>query len=599
MRQIILISLMVFLAIFIFTLAKEADYYPFKPSLAAKYILSHIDTAFKLDRAVSFDSASGQRSSLMNYNYIAWYQSNIVPALSYFIKLAFATATKWFIVSVFSLSTFMYFKGRRQQRNKHIRGVRLVPVSSLKRQINIHNFKKFYFGAYKLGKIPFPKFTEQQHTIITGGSGTGKTQLNLDLIDQIRKRGDRAIIYDRMGNYVRKFYNPDQDTILNPFDQRSKKWDFFFEGNKRVDFDLMASSLIEESPRGADPYWTKAAKTVLSETASMLVKQNNPETRRLCEILLKSSSEEFMDFLSKTEASAIIDEKSEKTAASIRSVLATYINCLKFTLTSPENELFSVRNWIKNEDDPQNQGILFLSSSADKQETLKPLLTLWLDLAINSFLSLDQGRPRKLWIIIDELPSLQRLPALKTGLAESRQFGGAFVISMQLMSQLREIYGRDGAESISGLCRNRVIFSTPDQDTARWCSDVLGRKETLSVKENLSFGAHEVRDGVTIQETKELENIVLPSEVMSLKDLEFYIKMSNGFPISKSKLIYQDRPDRAKKIIEAVEKVDLELPVLEKKSKSKKSAKPKFKKDSDSSSNNSSDDDLSNQFFDN
>ena len=81
----------------------------------------------------------------------------------------------------------------------------------------------------KIAKFPYPHKTESQHTIITGASGSGKTQVMLDLLTQIRARGDKAIIYDKMGTYVRKFYDPNKDFILNPFDNRSKHWDYFFD----------------------------------------------------------------------------------------------------------------------------------------------------------------------------------------------------------------------------------------------------------------------------------------------------------------------------------------------------------------------------------
>ena len=55
--------------------------------------------------------------------------------------------------------------------------------------------------------IDTPYGAETIHTIITGDSGMGKTVLITDLINQIRKNGDRAIIYDRMGTFVSKFYN--------------------------------------------------------------------------------------------------------------------------------------------------------------------------------------------------------------------------------------------------------------------------------------------------------------------------------------------------------------------------------------------------------
>ena len=60
--------------------------------------------------------------------------------------------------------------------------------------------------------------------------------------------------------------------------------------------------------------------------------------------------------------------------------------------------------------------------------------------------------------IRDELPMLHRVPSLQPCLAESRQFGGCFAPGVQMVSALRDLYGRNGAETVSGPCgRHRNI----------------------------------------------------------------------------------------------------------------------------------------------
>lgn len=553
LKRIAMFSLLIAFLAITNSLIRTSNFYIFKPDLAVKYGFAKIHTTFNVKKQVQFVDVYNQTLNVSNFQYVNWYQNQIVPEILKQVKLTFSVGWKWFLISFASMTIILYFHGRRQKRDQYLRGIKLIKPYKLKWMIFCHNLRQnwhhnWYFGkfrSYKIAKFPYPHKTEFQHTIITGASGSGKTQVMLDLLTQIRARGDKAIIYDKMGTYVRKFYDPNKDFILNPFDNRSKHWDYFFDAKSKSDFDIMSASLIE-TPKSGDPFWTTAAKTVLTEAAFAIASKPEPDNQKLCDFLLKSSSKKFSSFLSKTEAVSIIDDKADKTAASIRSVLSTYINPIKF-LTNQENKRpFSIKNWVKNADD----SFLFLSSIADKHESLKPLLSLWLDLALNALLSQDQQKQRRIWFIIDELPSLQKLPALTYGLAESRQFGGAFVISMQLMAQLREIYGKDGAESISGLCRNRLTFATPDQETARWCSENLGKKEMLISKENISFGANEFRDGVNLSQERLQENIVIPSEIMSLKDLEFYIKLSNGFPVSKSKIKYQNQKDVANKVEE-------------------------------------------------
>ena len=52
---------------------------------------------------------------------------------------------------------------------------------------------------YSIAGIPYPERTETQHTIVSGTTGSGKTVLIADLVSQIRARGERCVIYDKMG----------------------------------------------------------------------------------------------------------------------------------------------------------------------------------------------------------------------------------------------------------------------------------------------------------------------------------------------------------------------------------------------------------------
>ena len=58
-------------------------------------------------------------------------------------------------------------------------------------------------------------------------------------------------------------------------------------------------------------------------------------------------------------------------------------------------------------------------------------------------LSLEQDDKRRIWVVLDELPTLHQVPSLQPGLAESRQFGGCFVLGIQVISALRDLYGQE------------------------------------------------------------------------------------------------------------------------------------------------------------
>ena len=491
------------------------------------------------------------------------------------IKQSLKLSTIISVILTFGLVIHFIKKGTELGKSKHIRGgsvvkpkllIRMVKrynkrtlfISKLvyrtRRTLTIiglldkskpHNQRQKQYKPYKIANnIPYPVNTETQHTIITGGSGTGKTQMLKHLLSQIKAKGDRAIVYDKMGSFIPHFYEEEKgDIILNPFDKRSPIWSIFNEVEETLQLDSIASALMPITKNIADPFWVQASRTIFTSVASKLKETGETSNKTLVDSLLKADLSDIAQMIKGTPAQAIIDERSPKTALSVMSVLSTYLSSLKYLKDAKPNKdgvsekVFSIRDWVKNESTVgDSSSFLFISSRGDQHESLKPLISTWLEIAINSLLSLKQDQNRKIWIILDELPSLHMLPSLNSGIAESRQFGGCFVLSLQLMAQLRSIYGKDDAETISGLAKTRVIFSSPDEDTARWCSNSLGKKEQEDVKKNISYGANEIRDGVSLNTHQTTENLVIPTEIMNLHNLECYIKLPFNFPITKTKI---------------------------------------------------------------
>ena len=184
-------------------------------------------------------------------------------------------------------------------------------------------------------------------------------------------------------------------------------------------------------------------------------------------------------------------------------------------------------------------GFLFLTSRGDQHASLRGLISTWLEIAVNALLSLPRQDERRIWVILDELPTLHQLPSLRPGLAESRQFGGCFVLGVQVFSALRDLYGRDGAETISGLCGTRVVLAAPDRDTSEWSAESLGRVEVETLSEGVSYDT--ARDGVTLSARRDLRSLVLPAEVARLENLSGYLKFPGAWPVARIKLRYRER----------------------------------------------------------
>ena len=450
---------------------------------------------------------------------------------------------------VLAMLLWFRWRGSQLKRRKRLRGAELVTARQLRERIDPvagRVVRGIVRGAapYRIAGVPYPDRAETQHTIVSGTTGSGKTVLISDLVQQIRKRGERCVIYDKMGSYTRAFFDPEKDVLLNPLDARAPRWSPFFEARSPRDFDMMAAALIPQQKDTVDPFWVTAARQLFSNGAGVLWQKGEKKNRVLVDHLLKTDLSELAEAMEDTVAQSIVDPKNPKTALSVRAMLTANIGAMEVLADS--GRPFSIRNWIG---DGREGGFLFFTSRGDQHASLRGLISTWLEIAVNSMLSLAQDKGRRIWVILDELPTLHQVPSLQPGLAESRQFGGCFVLGVQVASALRDLYGRNGAETISGLCGTRVVFAAPDRDTAQWSADSLGRSEVQEFAEGVSYGADPYRDGVTLTPKREVQALALPSEIMRLPNLNGYLKLPGPYPVARIELKYVKRPKVAPRFV--------------------------------------------------
>jgi type IV conjugative transfer system coupling protein TraD len=502
--------------------------------LAFQYVVAKCYVLIKESAKQVFINPNGQTVNVYSHQII---QSEFVQRA---LQTVFQAIIKAIIISFFmaiGIFALIYQRlkkgGKDQAEVKKLRGDEIADWNVVEKQVR----KTEQISDIKIANLSMPKNFECRHTLIHGTTGSGKSVCIRELLDQIRKRGDRAIIYDKGCGYISAYYREKTDIILNPLDERTASWHLWNECRDSTDFDSLAAALMPLPTGAVDPFWINAARTIFAAAARQMKKQDDCSMINLLKSLLTADLATMENFLRGTEAETLVSEKIEKTAVSIKSVLATYLKSLKYV--KDEENPFSIRRWVQ--DDTQSNW-LFISSLSDRHETLKPLISMWLDLAANALMSLTPSDTRRIWIILDELPTLQRLPYLPECFAESRKFGGCLVAGLQSIAQLRKIYGTNAAEEISGLCNSRIFFREPSSETAQWVSRELGQAEIEEIKEGISYSESAMRSGISISKQQSNRQIVNASEIMRLNDLEAYIRLPGKFPITKIQLEYKKYP---------------------------------------------------------
>ena len=470
-----------------------------------------------------------------------WFMtSSYCSQMVYYIKTVVMNGVYWAGFS--SVSTAMvvllYFlkKGRELKATKQLAGFNFVTFKAYLTRLKQMKIKR----GISIGGLVLPSEAEVKHLMITGTTGSGKTNAFNHLLSSIRARGDRAVIVDTTGTFVSHFFDVKTDKLLNPFDQRSEEWCLWSECiHTMTDFDELAESLIPQA-NTYDTFWPRTARQAFAACASVLAQKKEYSLSKLLYIALKSRLDDASRLLKDTAVASYFSKESEKTAMSIRATLASHIKCLEaLTDIAPTDErAFSIDHWVKEAD----KGFLFLHTKPKQRTFLKPLLSAWFSLAVKALMDLAPDPNRRIWFIVDELASLHQLSTLDTALAEARKYGGCFVVGFQNLSQIEDIYNPTVAKVLSDLTVSKLIFETVDPMNARRFSEMLGEQEVLESSENVSFGANEIRDGVSLSHHKKFQPLVRAADIMQLKPLNCFAKIANLDCVFKHEFTYLDLP---------------------------------------------------------
>ena len=423
--------------------------------------------------------------------------------------------------------------GRGLQQDTHIRGTRLVSRKDLERWSRAkwkdyaRRFGKGFKKAprYTIAGIPFPPNAVEAQTSICGTVGTGKSNAIKELLDTVRQLNGKAIIYDRMGAYVRDFYDPSCDVILNPLDHRSRGWSPFLEAQTPSFFTQLAEVFIPDRPGASEPFWSQAARIVFDYAAQEIYRSGNWSNARLRDAILQIPSDQLAALIQATPGHHFFNEEISKTADSIRANLIAELRFLEHL--RDDGDPFSIREWVK---DDNKRGFVFLTGNAEQAAATRNLISACFEVAANALMTSGETNDPRIWFIMDEVPTLNRMPFLPKSLAEIRQFGGAFVVGYQVYSQLEDIYGDKAAQTIVGNLNNRIVFNTPDADTAEHLSKSLGSEDVEERRENITVGAHESRDGVGFMSHRTERRVVTPSQIQSLAQFQGYIRFAYDAP---------------------------------------------------------------------
>ena len=377
---------------------------------------------------------------------------------------------------------------------------------------------------------------EAKHFKLIGTTGTGKSTAIREMLSCALARGDRAVIADPDGAYLRHFYDASRgDVILNPFDPRSAKWDLFGEITNDYDVDQLARSLIPDH-EGPDRSWRGYARTFFTAVTSQAHAAGSHEVGELYRLLVVAGTPELKTLVAGTPAQPFLEEHNGRMFDSIRSVTSSAVSALEY-VARQQSEPLSVRAWVRDIRAPADgqpavfthNGVLFMPYRAGQIAALRSTISAWMRLAI--FEAMNREGEQRLWFVVDELDALGQIDGLKDALARLRKFGGRCILGFQSLAQVSSTYGSGEAQTIVENCGNSLILRCSGSEhggTSQFASRLIGEREVTRITTSRSRRATEVFASTTQSEHPGIEAAVMGSEIEQLPDLSGYLKLASS-----------------------------------------------------------------------
>lgn len=234
------------------------------------YLGSFYNLKAKLFQTIFLDTSSVNKSFWAQVARVQYSQDPLIKSsllelyTQGFLSLLYAhikkNASRSLIFGLLTVAyTWAFFgvRGTLKRRVRHLSGKSLIHPKFLALQIQL----KRKASPIKIGSIPLIKGTENQHIMISGGTGSGKTNCINSILNQIAAQKGKVLILDTSGLFAKRYYDPKKDILLNPFDENSSSWNPLLECKNSYDLDALAESFIPQSMSESTNYWRSAAST--------------------------------------------------------------------------------------------------------------------------------------------------------------------------------------------------------------------------------------------------------------------------------------------------------------------------------------------------
>ena len=454
------------------------------------------------------------------------------------------------------------------------RGARLADRDSAGRVAELYTAKETPAGGKAGIRIwndhPFPFKRENQHILIVGSPGAGKTQIIYPMVDQVFKRqGDKAIIWDIKGTFVQAYAGQPKVDLLAAWDKRSINWTPGADIRSDLDCQQVAGIMFPPNPKDSQPFFLNSARQILEAIFMYLDSQGQAWGWGDVWAIISMDRKEIAKLLSTSEDGKGLANVIGAETKSADDVYSTLIGHAQQTIrwyakAWPKGNV-SLRKWVHSD-----SKMLIIGGIPERTDIAQATANMAVEIITNEILSLPDDLDRRIWLFLDELATLGKLTSLLNAFSLGRSKGLCVVAGIQDVGKLEHHYGAQLAKSITNTFSTMMILRCSDNDTAQWASKAIGEQDVVITQKSSSSGSS---DGKSTSSTSESEvhktrPLFLPSEISNIQNLNGIVKVS-GWPVITARWLHNAIPQDQPLVDEADWLKKKEKPTTEDKPKEK------------------------------
>jgi len=418
---------------------------------------------------------------------------------------------------------------------------------------------------------------ESSHFFFVGKSGSGKTQSLQHILRSAVSRGDKIMIYDFKSDDFSAWFSDryGRDAVLlAPWDRRTGIWDIAADIEYLTDTNLLAKSLLPSDGGGGDEYWSLASRDILTAVLKYLRKEFGTDWGFSHLAVLFSDLDLLRDAVLSVDpgcADAHLGGDGDEQTSQTQGVQGTLRKCGEWMTQvaalwphTPQTRRrrFSIREYVHGTGRGKRQKIIVLGGN-ERFTFFSPVLASISSMYIGFKTAAPAGTGGRQWLFLDELGTLPKLENLVIGMTNARSKGLRFVLGIQDLGVLKNLYGDNLTDTIVNNPGSVVAGAATDPTTQEFFSKIFGTKIVERNQATLQPSSNNGSSGLlgstlpaSYSWQKEETAVVHAGVIASLQPLHLLIKTPD-MPqhVTLIRWQYQALPSTGKPIVERKSKL--------------------------------------------